>query len=176
MLEFGKSQNRSTPRRPWTGVKRCFGNSEVRSRLEAEAIFLKLNFITLAILTVAALLFATRISGHVWTAPQIVGLAIAVPAFVMFVLARIELGRAFSVRAKASTLVTTGIYSRIRNPIYVSGWLIALGMIILARQPWWLLILAVIIPLQVYRVHNEERVLEDKFGAEYLEYKRRTWF
>jgi len=56
-----------------------------------------------------------------WTAWRIVGIAIAAPAFLLFVAARIELGRAFSVQTKATTLVTTGLYSRIRNPIYFFG-------------------------------------------------------
>ena len=38
------------------------------------------------------------------------------------------------------------------------------------------LFLAVLIPLQIVRSRKEERVLTEKFGAEYLEYKRKTWF
>ena len=75
-----------------------------------------------------------------WTRWQIAGLAIFVPAFVLFVLARIELGRAFSIRAKASTLVTTGIYSRIRNPIYVFGAMMSVGIFVFIHRPWGLLI------------------------------------
>ena len=61
---------------------------------------------------------------------RIAGIAIAVPSFRLFVLARIQLGQAFSVQAKASTLVTTGLYSRIRNPIYVFGALMFVGVIV----------------------------------------------
>jgi len=111
-----------------------------------------------------------------WTPWRIVGLAIAVPAFVLFALARIELGRAFSVQAKATTLVMTRIYARIRNPIYVFGGLMIAGLIIFAQHPWWLLIFVVLIPMQFLRVRKEERVLEEKFGNAYLEYKRKTWF
>ena len=105
-----------------------------------------------------------------------VGLAIAVPAFLLFVLARIQLGRAFSVQAKASTLVTTGIYARIRNPIYVFGGLLIAGIFIFLHRPWWLLIFVVLIPLQLFRVHKEEQVLEAEFADAYREYKRKTWF
>jgi protein-S-isoprenylcysteine O-methyltransferase Ste14 len=45
-----------------------------------------------------------------------------------------------------------------------------------ANRPWFLLVYIVIIPLQIFRVRKEEQVLEDKFGAAYVEYKRRTWF
>ncbi len=138
---------------------------------------MKLNFGTL-LLAVFVLGFLLVRYGRavVWTPWQIVGLAIFVPAFVLFVLARIELGRAFSVKAKASTLVTTGIYARIRHPIYVFGGLMSVGIFIFAHRPWWLLIWVPLIPLQVSRVRKEQQVLEAKFGEAYRDYKRRTWF
>ncbi len=137
---------------------------------------MKLNYATLAILAVVVLVFAFFAWEQPWTAPHIAGFVIVIPAFVLFALARIQLGRAFSIQAKATTLVTTGIYSRIRNPIYVFGSLMAVGIIIWVNDPRLLLIFAVIIPMQIYRSRKEEQVLEKKFGAAYLEYKRKTWF
>jgi protein-S-isoprenylcysteine O-methyltransferase Ste14 len=138
---------------------------------------LKLNIGTLLLAVVAIGLVLFRYSGAlVWTPWQIAGAAIFVPACVLFVLARIELGRAFSIKAKASTLVTTGLYSRIRNPIYVFGALMSVGIFVFAHRPWLLLIWVPLIPMQIARVRKEEQVLEAKFGDEYREYKRRTWF
>lgn len=137
---------------------------------------MKLNLITLAVLIIALSLFGMHAMHLPWTGWRIAGIAIAAPAFLFFVAARIELGRAFSVQAKATTLVTTGVYSRIRNPIYVFGAMFILGIIIWTGRPWLLLILAVLIPLQVVRSRKEERVLTEKFGAAYLDYKRKTWF
>jgi protein-S-isoprenylcysteine O-methyltransferase Ste14 len=137
---------------------------------------MKLNLVTLAVAIVALMFLGMYAAKLPWTAWRIVGMAITVPAFVLFVAARIELGRAFSVRAKATTLVTTGIYSRIRNPIYFFGAVMILGIIIWTGRAWLLLVFAVLIPLQVVRSRKEERVLTEKFGAEYLDYKRRTWF
>ena len=51
-----------------------------------------------------------------------------------------------------------------------------LGIIIWTARPSLLLFLAILIPLQVMRSRKEERVLTEKFGTEYLEYKRKTWF
>lgn len=82
---------------------------------------LKLNMITLAIIAVFAVLFVRQASGLPWTPYRMVGLAIAGPALVLLIVARLQLGAAFSVSARASNLVTTGLYSRIRNPIYVFG-------------------------------------------------------
>jgi len=138
---------------------------------------LKLNLGTLLLVGVVFGFLAFRYVGRVvWTPWQIVGLAIFIPAFVLFVLARIELGRAFSLKAKASTLVTKGIYARIRNPIYVFGGLMSVGIFIFIHRPWWLLIWVPLFPLQMLRVRNEEQVLEAKFGDAYRDYKRRTWF
>ena len=137
---------------------------------------MRFNIATLAAVAAGWVLFFMYAAKLSWTAPRIVGMAIAVPAFLLFVAARIELGRAFSVRAKATRLVTTGVYSRIRNPIYVFGALMILGVGIWAQSIWLLLILAMLIPIQISRSRKEERVLREKFGDEYLEYKRKTWF
>jgi protein-S-isoprenylcysteine O-methyltransferase Ste14 len=34
----------------------------------------------------------------------------------------------------------------------------------------------IIIPLQIFRARREAAVLEAKFGDEYREYRKRTWF
>lgn len=141
---------------------------------------MRLNIGTLAVAVVAIVVAGSVVFrqpwAQTWSLWQVVGLAIFVPSFALFVTARLQLGRAFSVRAKASTLVTTGIYSRIRNPIYVFGTLVSSGIFIFVHRPWLLLIWVVLIPIQVLRVRKEEQVLEAKFGDEYREYKRKTWF
>ena len=137
---------------------------------------MKLNLVTLAVVIIGLSLFGMHARHLPWTAWRIAGIAIAGPAFLLFVAARIELGRAFSIRAKATTLVTTGVYSRIRNPIYFFGGLFILGIIIWMGRPWLLLIFAVLIPLQMVRSRKEERVLTEKFGGAYLDYKQKTWF
>ena len=137
---------------------------------------MKLNYGTLVFLVVFVLIFLLVAWEQPWTAPHIAGVAIFIPSFVFFVLARIQLGRAFSVQARATTLVTTGIYSRIRNPIYVFSGLMIAGAILWANDPRFLLIFAILIPMQIYRSRNEAKVLEAKFGEAYREYKQKTWF
>jgi protein-S-isoprenylcysteine O-methyltransferase Ste14 len=107
---------------------------------------------------------------------RLAGLALVIPAFPLLLVARLQLGAAFSVQAKASQLVTTGLYARIRNPIYVFGALLIAGAIIWAQRPVFLLVFLILIPLQIVRSRKEAQVLEAKFGDEYLEYKRKTWF
>jgi protein-S-isoprenylcysteine O-methyltransferase Ste14 len=137
---------------------------------------MKLNLLTLAVVLAAAIFFAAQMGYVTWTPRHIIGIAIVVPSLLLFVTARLQLGSAFSLEAKASKLVSTGLYSRIRNPIYVFGALMVLGVIVFAGQPWWLAIYAVLIPMQMVRARKESQVLEQKFGDEYREYKKKTWF
>jgi protein-S-isoprenylcysteine O-methyltransferase Ste14 len=104
------------------------------------------------------------------------GLALAVFAFFLWATARLQIGGSFSVAPTAKALVTRGIYSRIRNPIYVFGMLWIAGLILAIGRPWWLLILLVLAPMQVARAKKEARVLEEKFGDAYRAYRRRSWF
>jgi protein-S-isoprenylcysteine O-methyltransferase Ste14 len=104
------------------------------------------------------------------------GLALCLTGLSGVIVARATLGRSFSVRAKATELVTTGIYSRIRNPIYVSAVIFFLGLILIVRRPVLGLLLLVIIPMQVIRARREAQVLEAKFGDAYRQYRRGTWF
>ena len=107
---------------------------------------------------------------------RVAGVVIGLPSLALLVLARIELGSSFSVRPKAQSLVTHGLYSRIRNPIYLFGSLVVVGVLLYINQPRALWLLVAFIPLQIYRACREEKVLETKFGAEYQQYKSRTWF
>ena len=105
-----------------------------------------------------------------------VGVVLCLIGFAGVIVARYTLGRSFSIAAKATALVTTGIYSRIRNPIYVSGVIFLFGAIVILRRPVLGLVLVIIIPMQIIRARREARVLEEKFGDAYREYRKRTWF
>jgi protein-S-isoprenylcysteine O-methyltransferase Ste14 len=105
-----------------------------------------------------------------------VGLALCLIGLAGVILARYTLGRSFSIAAKATELVTTGVYSRMRNPIYVSSVVFIVGLIVIVRRPVLGLILVVIIPIQIIRARSEARVLEAKFGEAYRQYRERTWF
>jgi protein-S-isoprenylcysteine O-methyltransferase Ste14 len=137
---------------------------------------MKTNVVTMVLIVVAVVVFLWYALGFPPTPMRVAGLAILIPAFVLLMVARMQLGDAFSVQAKASELVTRGIYSRIRNPIYVFSALMIAGAILWTERPVFLLIFAVLIPLQMVRARKEAQVLEAKFGTAYLEYKQKTWF
>lgn len=68
-------------------------------------------------------------------------------------------------------LVTDGIYSLVRHPIYTSYILLLLGFCIML-QSWWglALLLAVCIVWFGNRIGIEEQMLEEKFGEQYQSY------
>jgi|SRR5882672_117220 len=119
-------------------------------------------------------LFVSGPGPHDWL--RWVGLGLGLIGLSGLILARYTLGRSFSVAPKATALVTRGIYSRIRNPIYVSGVIFTSGFFLMVRKPALWLVLLPIITLQIVRVRQEARVLEATFGDAYREYRRRTWF
>jgi protein-S-isoprenylcysteine O-methyltransferase Ste14 len=104
------------------------------------------------------------------------GLLLCVLGWAGVCLARYTLGRSFSIRPKATALVTTGIYSRIRNPVYIFGEILLAGVAIILWSPYLVVMMIALIPIQVLRARTEARVLEEKFGEEYRAYRRRTWF
>jgi len=108
-----------------------------------------------------------------WT---FVGLAIFFPSLVLWTIAHFQLGKSFAVKAHARELVTRGIYSKIRHPIYLFGLLLLLSLIICVRKPLWLVPWGMIVAMQIVRAKKEERALEDKFGEAFREYKRKTWY
>ena len=71
-------------------------------------------------------------------------------------------------------LVTTGPYRLIRNPLYLGGFLIYLGMIITIPS-LFLAILGVIgLPITFIGIVREEKGLETRFGEDYRRYKQRV--
>lgn len=105
-----------------------------------------------------------------------IGLVMAALGLAGLIVARWTLGKAFSITPQARQLVTHGIYSKIRHPIYVfsSIWLAGLILMVQWRYLWALLGMIVIV--QVLRARQEARVLEARFGDQYREYRRSSWF
>jgi protein-S-isoprenylcysteine O-methyltransferase Ste14 len=137
---------------------------------------MKANIFSLALILLALCFFVPRFLHQPWTPLRIAGAIVAAASLSLIVTARIQLGRAFSLRAKATRLVTTGLYARIRNPIYTFGCLFFLGLAMFIPAWWLLLALVIVIPMQIVRTRREAAVLEATFGDEYRRYRRQTWF
>ena len=111
-----------------------------------------------------------------WNTLRWVGLIIAILAAVPLFVARYQLGKSFSVMPQARELVTHGIYSKIKNPIYVFSTLFVVGLLLTLQIRRALIFVPVLIAVQLLRAHQEAKVLRDKFGDAYQEYRKKTWF
>lgn len=111
-----------------------------------------------------------------WNAERYVGTVLVVTGISMIVVARYQLGSSFSVKAEAKKLVTRGLYSKMRNPIYVFGMVMIVGLALVVQLRALWVVAAIIFIAQVVRARREAAVLEAAFGEEYREYRRKTWF
>lgn len=74
---------------------------------------------------------------------------------------------------KSGTLVTTGAYAWVRNPIYAAFLMACTGALLLADNLWLLVLPAAYwLYLTALMRCTEERWLAERYGREYLEYCR----
>ncbi len=88
------------------------------------------------------------------------------------------LGRIFSTLSigglKDRVVVQTELYSVCRNPLYFSSFLMAIGTgLLFARLDFTVLLAAAFMVVLLPMMHNEARVLREKF-ADYAEYEQRV--
>ena len=71
-------------------------------------------------------------------------------------------------------LITSGVYSLIRHPLYLSGLLVVVGTNVYFESSWaWLGALAASVAV-LLRLPLEERRLVERFGKAYTVYQKRT--
>ena len=107
-----------------------------------------------------------------------VGLALLVPGLWLFWRSHADLGRNWSVTTELRedhSLTTTGVYTRIRHPMYTAIWML------FAAQPFfvhnWLAGWSGVLTFALMyfvRVSYEEAMMRERFGAHYDDYCRRT--
>jgi protein-S-isoprenylcysteine O-methyltransferase Ste14 len=110
-----------------------------------------------------------------WNVMRSIGFSLMIVGAILLFTARFQLGNSFAVTAQARELVTSGLYSKIRNPIYVFSSLMLVGLFLILGRAWLFAVLAVLIAVQTLRAHKEAKVLEAKFGDQYRNYRKQTW-
>jgi len=84
-------------------------------------------------------------------------------------------GTAVQTRSPSTALVTTGVYSFARNPIYLGFFCILIGIAIAAAWDWLLIFALVFLAIIHWGVvRREERYLTAKFGDAYTAYIQRV--
>src|SRR5664279_575400 len=109
------------------------------------------------------------------------GLLIVAGAITIGILAVREMRSAntpLDVRKAPTRIVTSGVFQRTRNPIYLGMVLLCIGIAFLADSLWLMMIVPLLaVVLQRGVIEPEEFYLEKNFGEDYLRYKMqvRRW-
>jgi protein-S-isoprenylcysteine O-methyltransferase Ste14 len=111
-----------------------------------------------------------------WLTPAFLlgGVAFIIAGVVLVVLARREFaqrGQPTDPGRPTSRVVTTGVFSISRNPIYLGAACLLLGIALVANLPWVVvLLLLALVACHYILIAPEEKYLAAKFGEEYLAY------
>jgi protein-S-isoprenylcysteine O-methyltransferase Ste14 len=133
-------------------------------------------FVTFAPLLAFIVVMIATAKMFSWSPLRMAGAVLAVVGLAFLTVARFQLGNSFSVTPQAKRLVTHGLYSRIRHPVYIFGWLAISGLFLYINQAKFLWLMTLLIPMQVARARAEDKVLAQHFGDEYAAYRAQTWF
>jgi protein-S-isoprenylcysteine O-methyltransferase Ste14 len=108
----------------------------------------------------------------------ILGLIALCGALFLFYRSHADLGRNWSISLQIRNehrLITTGIYRLVRHPMYTSFFLLAVAQLLLL--PNWFAGAAGLVCvgiLYAFRVRQEERMMVERFGADYQQYMAHT--
>jgi len=102
-----------------------------------------------------------------------IGIAILTIFFIMRIAGQKEIGVSLGLKGK-SGLVTSGIYRRMRHPLYVSNMLLVMGLALLFKSIYAFLFSIIYSLFFLPIIYFEERDLLEKYGEEYQEYKRKV--
>ena len=159
----------------------------LREELEAQGAVLFrwrsfVPFVILPVVVSAALSSETFADGHAAVLARLYDLCcilisfagLAVRAYTVACAAPRTSGRNTK-EQRADSLNTSGVYSIVRNPLYLGNFIMFLGMLLFIKV-WWLIVIATLAYVLYYEriVLAEERFLIDKFGQEYLDWADRT--
>ncbi len=111
------------------------------------------------------------------TPTDIAGTTLFIAGLLIRVTAQATLKRNYSGTLRirdGHTLITHGIYSHVRHPVYTGVLLSALAIPIYTTSLPGLLIALLGIPLFNYRITNEEKMLTQQYGHQYTEYIKTT--
>jgi protein-S-isoprenylcysteine O-methyltransferase Ste14 len=108
---------------------------------------------------------------------QAIGFIIGAIGVVILITGIMTLGKNFTTSINPKSLVTYGIYSKIRHPIFIGVILVYLGIELIFQSIYGLLlVIFVLIPFYIYSAIEEEKMLSKIFKDKYTAYKKKTLF
>ena len=170
----------------WFLVRAYYGKKAKSNRVKEkvrpgfETLLVGLNFIGMMILPLAALFtpYLDSFSMHVPDEIRLLFLIIGFFNVWLFAKVHADLGSNWSPILEIKdnhTLVTKGIYRKIRHPMYAHLWLWVIGQGFILDN--WLVLLFGIVAwglLYYLRVPKEEEMLTNRFGDAYKDYMHKT--
>ncbi|MDD5431593.1 MAG: isoprenylcysteine carboxylmethyltransferase family protein [Candidatus Omnitrophica bacterium] len=101
-----------------------------------------------------------------------IGLLLVISGYFLRIIAR---GHKADENPDGKTLVTTGVYKLMRNPMYFGTLLIGLGVILFLFK-WWIAVIFLVVYLSIYipEITKEEAKLKNLFGEAFKNYCKHT--
>ena len=106
------------------------------------------------------------------------GLGIFPLGFIAMIWAEAYLGKQFSLEIsiqEGHKLMTDGPYRYVRHPRYLGIILFFTGISLVYRSWLALILVAAITPVLIWRIHDEEALMHQEFGADWEAYCQRSW-
>ena len=105
------------------------------------------------------------------------GLTIGVVGLILWILAMLTLGSSLAVLPGTARLVTSGVYSYFRHPIYIGIILTLSGLFLACGSKICLIyVITIVVPLNIFRARSEEKFLREQLGDAYQKYRAITYF
>jgi protein-S-isoprenylcysteine O-methyltransferase Ste14 len=106
------------------------------------------------------------------------GLALFSFGFIFMHWAQAVLGKQFSIHVKLQDdhkLVSEGLYRHVRHPRYLGIILFTTGIAFVFRSWMALILVAILVMVLLWRIHEEELLMSQEFGKDWTEYCRKSW-
>ena len=106
-----------------------------------------------------------------------VGLALFVGGTLLRQMGKRALGKYYSYGLRiveGQKLIQHGVYKRVRHPITLAALIYSPAIPLVFSSVYGFLVMLGMVPLFMYRIGIEEKMLIEKFGTEYTQYMKRT--